>query len=329
MKTIDRLVKIFSGKFSYFNHNYSFFNKKEDSDKQILNKLLDPEAKLFSVIVYQKRDVNPKVFDNPKLFKKRIEVHSSILENKAWDSLNTGTPEFNQQINSILKLEYKLSEKSKNYWPTFDKVVKEKVIEAKKTLLPLVLEEHAYYYLLESKSKRLNELAKKIDKISYFDGDLDSEILQLFLDKNTKIKNKIVEDITKKKKSTVYSRTYKNQLPLNLSKVLSTSAHGWQQIYVYKKGKEIKVGVGSAAGSGTRESHGYFGHLFAQAQNQGKSIESFLVSFDQNLKPKIASASGLVLFGLELTGNYRIDKRTSDLIMKDIEMVFSEDLENL
>ena len=124
-----------------------------------------------------------------------------------------------------------------------------------------------------------------------------------------------------------YERKYSHQLPRNLVNNLPNTGLVTQQVYVYKRGKDLKIAVGSTRGSGTRESHGYFGHLFAEAQNRGKSVPTFMVHFNSNLKMTIKLKPELILSSPhDLTGNYHIDRTLSEKIIKNVKLVYSSDL---
>lgn len=322
-KRIDqKLIDLFKGKFNYWNHSDSFSSNEVKPDLNSISDLLDPKVELFSVIVTSSHYIPQKLFDNPKFFKKTIKTYCSILEQQARIESISHTASFNNSIEKEIKKRFKLTEKTPGYWNKFDLIVAERVDTAKKEIYLGTLYENANYYISDQNDKFHKGLTRKINQLSEASDSEFGEIIQYYLDKNPKVKKIIHKKITQNQKEVVYTRNFKNQLPGNLCKILYPQFL-WQQIYVYKKGSTLKLARGSTVSSGSRENHGYFGHLFAEAQNKGKDISTFLVNFNSNLSMKTQEIPELALFGHDLTGNYRIDLQLSKKILAKIKLVYS------
>ena len=79
--------------------------------------------------------------------------------------------------------------------------------------------------------------------------------------------------------------------------------------------------MGCSSGSGTRETHGFYGHLFAEIQAKVKPIKTFVTAVDSKCKFEIKKKSeNLILLRQDLTGNYKIDREESEKILECIDM---------
>jgi hypothetical protein len=84
----------------------------------------------------------------------------------------------------------------------------------------------------------------------------------------------------------------------------------------------IYYAIGNYLGSAIRETHGFYGHLFAEIQNKIKSIPTFIAQADGQNKFKVLRKSdNLILSNVgDLTGNYNINRKLSKNILKNIEI---------
>ena len=323
----ETLKKLFQGKDHYWSHpNSSFSDKGTRPPEDELKDILDPAVQIFSVIVATSlKNFTLSVWDDPKLFKKTKVTSDSILSQATAKDYYKDSDKTNKKREKEVFKRFKLKPKDDGYWKKFDLIVAEGFKKAQEEKYPEVLEEHTGYYIAEN----LKSLDEKLEIIREEDYDKESELIAYFLKKNPAVKAKIHKEITSKQKSFAYERIYRHQLPTNLGNHLPNDGFSTQQVYVYKKGNDLKIGVGSSRGSGTRDSHGYFGHLFAEAQNRGKSVSTFLIHFNSRLDMTIKLKPELVLSAPhDLTSNYYINRALSEKILKNIKKVYNSDLKD-
>lgn len=92
----------------------------------------------------------------------------------------------------------------------------------------------------------------------------------------------------------------------HLPKIIRQWAGVWNQWYVAVTPEKTLVAMGSYKGSGTRETHGYYGHAFALLALEGKVIPTFYIGLDQNGVPILhKKVDGFKVVGQDLDGNYR------------------------
>ena len=150
----------------------------------------------------------------------------------------------------------------------------------------------------------LNEQELIDDMVSCFPGEYDTW----------------VESSTVPRAVYSYEALYGNILPGFLGKV--TVRDYLSQYYMIKNNDtgQIFYTRGSGAGSGTREAHGYYGHLFAEWEKAGRKITSFIISIDEKCQVTTKEVDHLVLMNMDLTGNYQINREESKAILEGIEL---------
>jgi hypothetical protein len=323
-KIEKKLNDLFRGLFDYWRNPDSFRDEVIEPNEAELKLILDPKNTIFSVIISHSNNLKSSAFENPDVFQKKEEIVIPILDQEvvrdSWN--NSHTRENNKRLEKEVWIRFKIKPSSKVYGDKLDIINEEEFEKKKKLKYPEVLEEYTSYYI--SETKKFKSLKKKLEFLSDESPEKESELIRYFLTKNPNIKEMIHKKITEDQVEYRYFRDYSKQLPKNLYDHLPTERLTTQQVYVCKSGNSLKIATGSSSGSGTRESHGYFGHLFAEAQNRGKKIETFIVHFDQNVKMKMTLVPELVLSSPhDLIGNYGIDRKLSSKILKNIKKINS------
>jgi len=93
------------------------------------------------------------------------------------------------------------------------------------------------------------------------------------------------------------------------------------QLYIIKEDEKVSIAVGCSSGSGTRETHGFYGHLFAETQKKIKPIKTFVTTVDSECNFEVKTKTkNLILLRHDLTGNYKIEREESEKILEGIEM---------
>jgi len=117
-----------------------------------------------------------------------------------------------------------------------------------------------------------------------------------------------------------YEALYENILPGVLGKAMVRDY--LSQYYMIKNNDtgQVYLTRGSSAGSGTRETHGYYGHLFAEWEKAGRKITSFIISIDEKCQVTTKEVDHLVLMNMDLTGNYQIDRNESKTVLDGIDL---------
>jgi hypothetical protein len=269
-------------------------------------KELTESTDLFSVIVFSDYHTTKKAFNNPKFFKKEKEVVASAVSQRVYTNMSKDNYQINERITKNVK-----DDDSKAIDAEVKKIEKEYRAKAQTELL---IEEALY--VIEKKDKKLYA---KVE--NEFDDETSNKLALAYLDKHPQVKSKILKNINQENTETRYVRIFNRQLPKALANVLS--GFSWQQVFFRKVGKEIFAIKSCSTGSGLRENHGFFGHSFAEVENGGKPVPTYIVKFDKNCKVDVEYSPNLVLYGHELTGNYRIDHDIIKKILKNIKTTFT------
>lgn len=157
-----------------------------------------------------------------------------------------------------------------------------------------------------------------------FDGDaedFEDEDYQKIIQENS-------EDLTEYKKSLffpTYEKRCKLNYPLILPHPLGELTHQCftKQFYFMKDDKKLYVAVGCSCGSGTRYTHGLYGHFFTLLQKEGKPITSFVTKINKKCQFKvIKQAPHLILYKHDLIGNYSVGDKRKEEIFKGIDLYF-------
>jgi hypothetical protein len=316
-----------SKKTDYWSAKHTNYGDEVEIDKDELKALLKKETQVFSVIVYEKFDVKDvRRYNNKDLFKVTTETINSPLDrfvNKfIYD--NDRNHEISNKIKKEVKKVFNKSQGDDDFYKKFDLLFAKKIKSLKKELYSEVFQEYLMYHL----DRYAKKVYKKLDRIFNSDSEdfeiQSKKIVDDYLKKHKAIKDKIHKEITSKTKEARYHRYYSKQLPKSLADHMSS--HVWSQLFLKKTTSgTLEVASGSSVGSGTRENHGFFGHLFATVQNSGKNVPTFVISFNNCFKMKLYYSPILLLHGHDLTGNYRISDEKSSAILKNITKVYSPD----
>ena len=306
------------GKWGFWDYRETFLPSEYVPDPQVTKSLLDNSVDLFSVIVFSEHST-PRMFDNPKYYKKTYETVNSVLNQESGKKAFGNNAAYMESLEEEIKRNHPefLDQDSRCgpiYGKFLDNLAAQVFAKTKKEIYSDVLLEYTSYWLMDHRPK----LWQKIEKND--DQDEQDRKIQEFLEKNPKVKKSLHQQITSKEKTEIFSRRLDNQLPKNLARMIS-KLEVTKQLYFKRNNKDLQYGCGSTLGSGTREAHGAFGHLFANIQNGGKSIPTFIIYFDSRCKMTLFYNPGLVLYPHDLTGNYRMSHKDSDEMLSNIPKV--------
>lgn len=266
---------------------------------------IDQSTDFYSIIV-KKDVVDDSLRENPKYYQKIPEMHVSQIECSVRHELFFGNnnrllyPDV-EKIVLAHDPDLKYDEKNKQIDYYF------KCLEL--SMIPEVFEEKIWYWAYDKWIMENRE-------------EEDFEEAQC-----TEMKNKYQEEYDELKKELFmprfeyrYELKYENFIPEPLLPIVGggyITAH-----YVFLKDGKITMATGSSAGSGTRETHGFYGHLFAEVQKKIKPVKSFVLRVDKFCNLKLErSSDNLILYQHDLRGNYQICRAHSEKIVSGIEML--------
>jgi len=274
-------------------------NKDHREEFQEINK----EKEFFSIILLQE-PIHESMFDNPKYVKKIPVTHKSLVEQEAWNLMS--------------------DDYHRNYDWIHDEVAKHyNELENKEKF-----KEFDYYLqcLLSSYyPQALEECLWDWAMFKWFDNN-DSEA-EFEEEQYNEIISQHEEEFEKYKKEVFlpqykfdYELIYENYIPKPLCYFLGRSLRS--QFYIIREdNSKLSIAMGSSIGSGTRETHGFYGHLFAEIQKKIKPIKTFVAIVDNKCNFKIKKKSeNLILLRHDLTGNYKINHDISKQILDGISM---------
>lgn len=121
----------------------------------------------------------------------------------------------------------------------------------------------------------------------------------------------------------IYEKIYRLNYQAILPPPLGDINHSCptKQFYFIHENGTLHVAIGCSCGSGTRHTHGLYGHFFTLLQNQNIPITSFITEIDSNCQFKvIKQVDHLILYRHDLIGNYRLDGERVESIFKGIEL---------
>ena len=112
-----------------------------------------------------------------------------------------------------------------------------------------------------------------------------------------------------------YHRRYDMPKPFNHW----DSRNPWQQYYFTKdKDNVFYYARGGSGSSGQRYDHGFYGHLFALLNNE-KNVPTYFFTYNnRNQFIFNREEKGLYLHFFDLVGNFKIDWKESEQILKDV-----------
>ena len=85
----------------------------------------------------------------------------------------------------------------------------------------------------------------------------------------------MIKKLTKPRVNYKKERIYQHQTNSEFAGLLELES--WMQIYFMEKDGVVFTERGKYTGSGGRYSHGFFGHLFAELQNKGHKIDTYIL----------------------------------------------------
>jgi len=291
MKELSDLLK-----HNEFKHEYQMHGE----DHRDAWKRIDKENEFFSVILIQE-PLDESMMENPKYVKKIPVTHTSRIEQEARSLMDFDYHGNFNWINEEVKKHYPEVE-DKEFYKEFDYYIKCLLDSYFPKALENCLWEWAFFR---------------------WDGDSDEE----FEEKQyQQVTDKHREDFESYKKGVFlpqylyeYEPIYENYIPYPLCEFAGRSLR--YQLYIIKADENLSVAVGCSSGSGTRETHGFYGHLFAEIQKKIKPVKTFVATVDGKCNFEIKTKSNnLILFRHNLTGNYKIDREESEKILEGIEM---------
>jgi hypothetical protein len=263
-------------------------------------KKIDKANEFFSVILIQE-PVDDSMMENPKYVRKIPVTHTSRIEQEARSLMDSDYHVNYDWINKEIEKHYpELEDKDK--YKEFDYYIK------------CLMDSH-YPQALE---ECLWEWA-----MFQWNGDPDTEFdeeqYQEVIGKHKAEFEKYKKDVFLPQYLYEYEPIYENYIPSPLCDYAGRSIQS--QLYIIKEDEKVSVAVGCSSGSGTRETHGFYGHLFAEIQKKIKPIKTFVTAVDNKCNFEVKTKSkNLILLRHDLTGNYKIDREESEKILKGIEM---------
>jgi hypothetical protein len=263
-------------------------------------KKIDRGDGFFSVILIQE-PLDESMMENPKYVRKIPITHTSRIEQKARSLMDSDYHGNYDWIKKEIEKHYPEIE-YKDKYKEFDYYIK-------------CLMDSYYPYALEN---CLWEWA-----MFKWDGDSDKEFeeeqYQEVIDKHKEEYEKYKKDVFLPQYLYEYEPIYENYIPYPLCDFAGRSLRS--QLYIIKEDEKVSIAVGCSSGSGTRETHGFYGHLFAEIQTKVKPIRTFVAAVDSRCNFEIKKKSeNLILLRHDLTGNYKIDCEESEKILDGIDM---------
>lgn len=126
------------------------------------------------------------------------------------------------------------------------------------------------------------------------------------------------EDPFKPRLEYEYHRKYDMPPPFNHW----DSRNPWQQYYFGRdQDSRFFYEQGGSGSSGQRYNHGFYGHLFALLNNENPVSTYFLTYDSHNRFVFSREEKSLCLKSAYLTGNFQIDWKESEQILKDVKMI--------
>jgi hypothetical protein len=263
-------------------------------------KKINKGNEFFSVILIQE-PIDEDLFENPKYVRKIPITHTSRIEQEARSLMDSDYHGDYDWVNKEIEKHYSEIE-DKDKYKEFDYYIK-------------CLMDSYYPQALED---CLWEWAMFL-----WDGDPDGEFeeehYQEVIDKHKEEYEKYKKDVFLPQYRYEYEPIYENYIPAPLCDFAGRSIQS--QLYITKEDEKVSVAVGCSSGSGTRETHGFYGHLFAEIQKNIKPVETFITMVDSKCNFEIKTKSkNLILLRHDLTGNYKINRVESEKILEGIEL---------
>ena len=103
------------------------------------------------------------------------------------------------------------------------------------------------------------------------------------------------------------------------------SRNPWQQYYFTKdKDNVFYYAQGGSGSSGQRYDHGFYGHLFALLNSESPVPTYFFTYNSRNNFVFVREETSLWLNFFDLVGNFKIDWKESERILKDVVKIEDE-----
>ena len=254
----------------------------------------------FSVILIQE-PIDESMMENPKYVRKIPITHTSRIEQEARSLMDSDYHGNYDWINEEIEKHYSEIE-DKDKYKEFDYYIKCLM----DSYYPQALEECLWEWAMF----RWDDDP---------DGEFEEEQYQEVIDKYREEYDKYKKDVFLPQYLYEYEPIYENYIPYPLSDFAGRSLRS--QLYIIKEDEKVSIAVGCSSGSGTRETHGFYGHLFAEIQTKVKPIKTFVTAVDSKCNFEIKKESeNLILLRHDLTGNYKIDREESEKILDGIDM---------
>jgi hypothetical protein len=195
-RAFKQLKEKVSGQFQYWKTRESDFYSQVPPNQSAVDELMSDDTEVFSVIILQKKIKNyTKVFNNPDLFKKILQITDSEIEREAWKKYNDSRQTYDDKVWERVKTECNLEKDSKEGWAKFDLFWKDQFKELGKEVYPSVFEEHASYELSDYPDKGIKKFYKNIEIIEEEDPEAAAQLLAVFFKNHPKIKKAIHKKI--------------------------------------------------------------------------------------------------------------------------------------
>ena len=276
----------------------------EQKHTDFINSLTNSEYNLFSFIVIQDIPPSQKAFDDSSYFKRELVPKISLLDQEVNNKLFKQNNRNNDIVDETLK-KRGIKRENPNYFKEMDKEFDKIKAKYRKELINEVIFDNIYYYLADQSPSDYDE-ETLIEKTK--------EIIQSETDLFKKIKKQVQTPYKEEERN----RIYHHQLPPSLSEYINY--YSWEQFYCLESESEIFLASGNYRGSGTRQNHGFWGHLFSELSKKIK-VESSLIYFNKECKLLVADLPEFTLFNSNLRTNYKIDEKLSSKSLKNIKLI--------
>lgn len=273
-----------------------------------VNQYRNPNWELQSLIVFQEiPEVKRSVKHN--FFHFTTEKYCSILNEKVNRELMERNNALCQQWDSQLA-QRGITSDQKKYGRALDRLVAQTRREIKQKLLPEVMQEQVYDYLLSQDPNLENKADEIIEKK-----------INLFL-KNTNNYNKFYRKINRPRQQTKPERIFDHQVSPEFLPLINHGFNSWLQVYLLidHQAEVVYYALGRSRGSYGRQVHGFFGHLFAELKPD-KSISTLIWLFNHRGIFTSLKLDHLVLVDRDLTGNYAYEQADSQKLLASVHLV--------
>lgn len=290
------------------NHISSSWQKSHEEE---LVNLKQQKVELQTILIFQEHPPVKKSFkERSKFYKITPQVYVSKLDEEVNRKLMNENNSLCRQWDEKLKKQ-KIDSSHKSYGKKLDEEVAKTRKQFKKELYTQVLNEHAFFRLLD-----------KDPTLESQEDDVIEEKISEFLKDKINLR-KVHREITSSRKGYEYERIFDHQVEPELLPFLQNGFNIWTQVYlmINHDSKTINYSIGKSRGSSCRQDHGYYAHTFAQMKEDGFKIVSHVLFFNYEGKKYEYSEPNLLVVNKDLSGNYAISHEESDKILKHTRLI--------